>query len=88
MPALPSLSLRPEPRAPRARLRAEAEFRGDVGRDRDVVIEDRDVMRDLEQEMRHARVLGQEPRYERMGGHEAREARMRVLETGGLCNFP
>ena len=45
-------------------------------------------MRDLEQEMRHARVLGQEPRNKRMGGHKAREARMRVLETGGLCNFP
>jgi len=52
------------------------------------VIEDGDVMRDLEQEMRHARMLGEKPRYDGMGGHEAREARMRVLETGGLCNFP
>jgi hypothetical protein len=52
------------------------------------VIEDRDMMRDLEQEMRHARMLDEKPRYDRMGGHEASEARMRVLETGGLCNFP
>jgi hypothetical protein len=59
-----------------------------MGRDRDVVIEDRDVMGDLEQEMRHARMLGEKPRYDGMGGHEAREARMRVLETGGVCNFP
>jgi hypothetical protein len=72
---------------PRAGLRAVSEFRRDVRRDRDVVIEDGNVMGDVEKEVRRPGMLRDEARNQRVRGHEARKARMGVVQSRWLCNF-
>lgn len=72
--------LKPEPGAV-LRLRTLHENRRDVRRDRDVVLDHRNMVGDAEHETRRLWMLRDKAGNQRVRGHEPRKARMRVVEA-------
>src|SRR5579871_3604947 len=80
-----------EPRQGRGRFRGGSggliEERADMGRERDVPIQDRDVVGDAQNEARCLGMFRDKEREARVCGHEPGETRMRVLEGRCSCNY-